>query len=81
MAEAKRSVSRPYPPDYVDAATLAYRLCVSESTVENLVRRSKLPRPIDFCGMSRWKWADIERLIDQPEKGGEDEILDAIKRR
>jgi hypothetical protein len=26
MAEAKRAVIRPYPPDYVDASTLAYRL-------------------------------------------------------
>lgn len=81
MAEAKRSVVRPYAPDYVDAATLAYRLCVSESTVQNLVRRGKLPAPLDFCGMSRWKWLEIERLIDQPSREGEDEILSAIKRR
>jgi hypothetical protein len=81
MAEAKRSVVRPYPPDYVDAATLAYRLCCSESTIENLVRRGKLPPAIDFHGLSRWKWADIERLIDQPTKGGEDELLAAIKRK
>ncbi len=81
MAASKHSISRPYAPDYVDAPTLAYRLCVSESTVENLVRRGKLPRPIDFHGMSRWKWAEIERLIDQPRPDGEDEILAAIKSR
>ena len=80
MAEAKRDVRRPYLPDYVDASTLAYRICVSESTVENWVRCGKLPRPTVFFGLSRWKWSDIERLIDQPADQDHDEILNAITR-
>jgi hypothetical protein len=81
MAQAKREVSRPYAPDYVDAQTLAYRLCVSESTVENFVRRGQLPKPIFFHGLKRWKWTDIERCIDQPCDQSHDQILDAIKHR
>jgi predicted DNA-binding transcriptional regulator AlpA len=60
---------------------IAYRLCVSESTVDNLVRRGKLPRPVNFHGMSRWKWLEIERLVDQPVDPVDDEILNAIKHR
>lgn len=80
MADAKHQVRRSYPPDYVDASTLAYRICVSESTVENWVRCGKLPRPTVFHGISRWKWSDIERLIDQRPDQSHDEILVAIKK-
>ena len=38
MTVAKSKIIRPYAPDYVDATTLAYRLCVSELTVEKLER-------------------------------------------
>ena len=34
MAERKHEVERPYPPDYVSAETLGYRLDLSRSTVE-----------------------------------------------
>lgn len=54
----------PLPPDYVDTATLAYRLSISKSTVEKLVRTAKLPPAHDVFGMPRWKWSDIESLIE-----------------
>ena len=66
MTVAKSKVVRPYAPDYVDASTLAYRLSVSESTIEKLVRTSKLPRARDVFGLPRWKWSEIESLIDRP---------------
>ena len=53
MTVAKSKVVRPYAPDYVDAATLAYHLSVSESTVEKLVRTAKLPRARDVFGLPR----------------------------
>jgi hypothetical protein len=65
MTVAKTKVVRPYAPDYVDAATLAYRLSVSESTVEKLVRTKKLPKALDVFGLPRWKWSGIETLIDR----------------
>jgi hypothetical protein len=61
---AKAKIVRPYAPDYVDAATLAYRLCVSESTVEKLEREGKLPPRRDIFGIRRWKWSEVEHLID-----------------
>ena len=60
MTVAKSKIVRPYAPDYVDATTLAYRLCVSESTVEKLEREGKLPPRHDVFGFRRWKWSEVE---------------------
>ena len=64
MSVAKNKIVRPYAPDYVDATTLAYRLCVSESTVEKLERDGKLPPRHDVFGFRRWKWSEVETFID-----------------
>jgi len=67
MSVAKSKIVRPYAPDYVDATTLAYRLCVSESTVEKLERDGKLPPRHDVFGFRRWKWSEVETVIDGRE--------------
>ena len=67
MTLPKSKIVRPYAPDYVDATTLAYRLCVSESSIEKWEREGKLPPRHDVFGFSRWKWADVEHLIDSRE--------------
>ena len=36
-----------YPPDYVSAETLAYRLDCSRSTIDAYVRLGLLPKPAD----------------------------------
>lgn len=64
MTVAKASIVRPYAPDYVDAKTLAYRLSVSESTIEKWEREGKLPRRRDIFGIPRWKWSEVEALVD-----------------
>lgn len=64
MTQPKSRITRPYAPDYVDAATLAYRLSVSESTVEKWEREGRLPGRRDIFGIPRWKWAEIENLVD-----------------
>ncbi len=38
MTERKHETGRPYPPDYVSAETLAYRLDCSRSTIDAYVR-------------------------------------------
>ena len=65
MTVAKSKIVRPYAPDYVDATTLAYRLCVSESTVEKWEREGKLPPRHDVFGFRRWKWDEVEAKIGQ----------------
>jgi predicted DNA-binding transcriptional regulator AlpA len=45
-------------------ATLATALDVSESTVEELVRRGVLPKPLKLTpGCVRWSWAAVERAL------------------
>ena len=64
MTVAKSKIVRSYAPDYVDATTLAYRLCVSESTIEKWAREGKLPPRHDVFGFRRWKWSEVEALVD-----------------
>ena len=71
MTVAKSKIVRPYAPDYVDATTLAYRLCVSESTVEKLVRTGKLPRSRDVLDYragsgQTWRRSSSERILWKP---------------
>ncbi len=56
-----------YPPDYVSAETLAHRLDCSKSTVADYVRRGLLPKPLKIGELVRWRWADVERFIDELE--------------
>ena len=67
MTVAKSKIIRPYAPDYVDAATLAYRLSVSELTIDDRVRRGMLPKARDVLGVPRWKWSEVEALIDRSD--------------
>lgn len=64
MSAAKSKVTRPYAPDYVDLTTLAYRLSVSPSTIEKWEREGKLPGRRDIFGILRWKWSEVEALVD-----------------
>ena len=59
----KSDVSRSYPPDYVSCETLAYRLDLSRSTVDDWVKRGLLPKPQTIGTVQRWRWADVEACI------------------
>lgn len=62
--------SLPYPPPWQDAPTLCAHLCISEGTLDNLVRQGKLPAARWLGGKRVWKWAEVEALID----GGPDKV-------
>lgn len=48
------------PPSYLSRASLARELDVSESTVDELVRRGVLPKPIRLSnGCVRWSWGAV----------------------
>lgn len=51
------------PPSYVSKATLAAELDISESTVDALVQRGILPRPIKVGGSVRWNWAQVDAAL------------------
>jgi predicted DNA-binding transcriptional regulator AlpA len=59
----KADTFRPYPPDFCDAQTLAYRLSCSERTVTDYCRAGLLPKPIMIGNLVRWSWAEVEAHI------------------
>jgi len=60
---ADRGVLGARPPSYVSKATLAAELDVSESTVDALVQRGILPKPIKMGGSVRWSWAQVDASL------------------
>jgi predicted DNA-binding transcriptional regulator AlpA len=56
-----------FPPDLCSAETLAHRLDCSVSTVHSYVRRGLLPKPLRLGDLVRWRWAVVERFIDELE--------------
>lgn len=71
-----------YPPDYCDREALAYRLSCAPGYVDQLQRMGRIPPPVEIGpGMVRWRWADVERVIegvanaDQPGSHGADPYM------
>jgi predicted DNA-binding transcriptional regulator AlpA len=65
---ASSTLAPSFPPDFCSAETLAHRLDCSVSTVHAYVRRGLLPKASRFGDLVRWRWADVERFIDELEK-------------
>lgn len=81
----KRLVVRPFPPDFVSAETLAYRLDFSRSTIDDYVRRGLLPKPLTVGAGQRWYWPDVLKSVFERSglecPGEEDDpYLEGIKR-
>lgn len=58
-------------PAFVAKARLAYELDISESTVDEFVRRAILPPPMKFSsGCVRWAWTDVVNHIDAFRNSG-----------
>jgi predicted DNA-binding transcriptional regulator AlpA len=52
-----------YPPDYVSAETLAYRLDCSRSTIDAYVRLGLLPKPESIGNLQRWDFGHVRAFI------------------
>ncbi len=52
-----------YPPDYVSAETLAYRLDCSRSTINAYVRLGLLPKPETIGNLQRWDFGQVKAFI------------------
>lgn len=63
MSRKKSDIKRPYAPDYISRASLAYRLDVSESRIDQLVATGVLPPPIEIDGQKRWRWEDVDATL------------------
>ncbi len=52
-----------YPPDYVSAETLAYRLDCSRSTIDAYVQTGLLPKPETIGNLQRWDFGQVKAFI------------------
>jgi hypothetical protein len=70
MSGRKHEVERPYPPDFVSAETLAYRLDCSRSTIDAYVRDGLLPKPEFVGNLPRWDFALVVSFIKAHNEAG-----------
>ena len=49
---------------YVSRASLAQALEISETTVDEMVRRGVLPKPVKLsAGCVRWRWETVDQAL------------------
>ena len=63
MGERRHEVERCYPPDYVSAETLAYRLDCSVTEIDDLMCHGLLPRPGRIGTLMRWDFSLVRAYI------------------
>ena len=63
MSDRSLEDQRSYPPDYVSAETLAYRLDCSRSTIDSYVRLGLLPKPQTIGTLQRWDFGQVKAFI------------------
>ena len=57
-------MSLPYPPPFMDLATLAEHICCGESTIEKWVKEGNFPKPVTPPGGKRlWRWKEVEKHL------------------
>lgn len=62
-------------PAYVSRATLAQQLDCAESTIDEMVRRGVLPRPLRLSnGCVRWCWDDVTAALAPLKSGSATEV-------
>lgn len=63
MTRGKHDVPRLYPPAFMSAATFAYHLDCSPSTIDTYVRNGLLPKPMTIGNLVRWRFEDVEQFL------------------
>ncbi|MGO9545360.1 MAG: helix-turn-helix transcriptional regulator [Rhodomicrobium sp.] len=69
MGDGLREERWSYPPDYVSAETLAYRLDCSRSTIDAYVRLGLLPKPESIGNLQRWDFGQVKAFIKAQNAG------------
>ncbi|KUF11703.1 helix-turn-helix transcriptional regulator [Pseudoponticoccus marisrubri] len=71
----KRAIFGDLPPAFPSKATLAAELDISESTVDEWVKRDFLPKPIRRGGAVRWCWAEVAACLHPQTNGDTDQFM------
>ena len=63
-------MSEERPPAYPSKASLARELDCAESTIDELVRKGILPKPLRLTGgCVRWCWTEVVTALAVPRPG------------
>ena len=63
-ADSSKGVTTSRPPAFLSKASLAHELDMAESTVDEMVRRGVLPKPVKLsAGCVRWSWTAVEYAL------------------
>ena len=71
---------------YLSRKSLATQLEIGESTVDEMVRRGVLPKPVRLsAGCVRWRWESVDRALlslggESPEQSVDADMRDAVRR-
>ncbi|WP_194285873.1 AlpA family transcriptional regulator [Brucella sp. 2280] len=68
------------PPSYLSKTRLATELDISETTVDDYVRRGLLPKPVRLGGSVRWSWIQVQALLEAhaPNAQSGDAFMDRV---
>jgi predicted DNA-binding transcriptional regulator AlpA len=66
------------PPSFLSKATLAAEFDISESTVDEWVRRGIFPQPVRLGGSVRWRWAEVSASIKPVVAVDEDPFMKGL---
>ena len=77
MRKCKRQ--RPYRPEFMTLATLAYMLDLGERTVRDYVSGGFLPEPVVIGNVKRWRWVDVELYLDNSEHQSEAGLVQGVE--
>jgi excisionase family DNA binding protein len=73
-----RDDGRIYPPDYVSAETLAYRLDCSRATIDAYVKEGRLPKPEVIGNLIRWDFSEVRAFIKALNAGNDLAIRNGV---
>jgi predicted DNA-binding transcriptional regulator AlpA len=79
MGDGARDQRWSYPPDYVSAETLAYRLDCSRSTIDAYVRLGLLPKPESIGNLQRWDFGQVKAFIKAQNTANEGGALSGLE--
>jgi predicted DNA-binding transcriptional regulator AlpA len=71
LVRQARTILGDRPPSYLSKATLAAELDISETTVDDYVKRGILPKPIQLGGSVRWSWAQVQASLETLTRSGQ----------
>lgn len=60
----------PYPPPWMDKASLAAHICAGDTTIDTWVMQGILPPPRKRGGKLMWKWSEVDEKLSLGNVGG-----------